>query len=262
MEDAEVILCKLRTSAHIVDKGLHANKWEKQHGQIAYRDLCVCLNSLQGSALCKDSSYQWAFQIKTEFEKMQQSGMVISSPTESPPSRIGKDELLLLIKSRRSIRSFEQRPIQTKTLTEFADVINWSPTSCNRQPAKLFITQNSEKVSSCLKLCKGATCFGLTPCFIAVCADSRFYPVRDRKLPYIDVSLGMQSMLLYAHSIGIEGTVLNWMHHSSREDKVLRKILGIPDFYIIVAILAIGYSRESIPPPGRKNSKLSFREVR
>lgn len=263
IDDAEVLLCRLRTSAHILDKGMQTDNWEQGHGQIEYDNMCKYVDVLKESTLSVDPSYQWAVEKKAEYEELQKSGLTGGVlQTNEAATRFAKEDLLHLIQNRRSIRSFEQRRIEPGILKELANVISWSPTSCNRQPAKLFITQNHEKISACLKQCAGATCLGAIPCFIAVCADSRFYTLQDRNLQFIDVSLGLQNMLLMAHLQGIEGTVLNWMHHTSQEDAVLRKVLRIPEYYTIVVNLIIGYSTKSTPIPRRKGRNLSYSEVK
>ena len=109
-----------------------------------------------------------------------------------------------------------------------------------------------------MKQCAGATCFGeVLPCFIAVCADTRSYMIQDRNLAYIDVSLGLQNMILLAHLQGIEGTTLNWMHHTKREDAILRRTLNIPEHDLVVVNFVMGYSAQSTLAPGRKGDDLS-----
>jgi len=122
-------------------------------------------------------------------------------------------------------------------------------------------------VAICLNQCAGATCFSKTnfnkarPCFISVCADARLYMIQDRYLPLIDVSLGLQNMLLLAYSQGIEGTILNWMHHTAKEDSILRKTLNIPGYYLIAFNVLIGYSDKAVPVPKRKSRDLAYEIV-
>jgi nitroreductase len=258
----EVLLCGLRTSAHILDKGLQADNWTVGHSRAQYEAVCHYIERLKNSTLKTDPSYKWALGKKAEYEEAQNFGRVDRHPIEHIPTRITKNDLLYLIQSRRSIRSFEDRSIGQEILKELANVVSWSPTSCNRQPAKLFITQNSEKVATCLKQCAGATCLGETiPCFIAVCADMRFYMIQDHNLPFIDVSLGLQNMLLMAHVQGVEGTFLNWLHRTPQEDVILRETLDIPEYYLVIVNLIIGYPIHSVPTPGRKCNKLAYTYV-
>ncbi len=258
-EDPEFVLGEMRTWAHIVDKGLRAENWESNRGGAPFEELCRQLEKLKDSALVSDPSYQWALYIKREYQETQAQGRRNGYYTLIPPTGVERNDLLHLIRSRRSIRSFENRPIAKDILEELAGVVNWSPTSCNRQPAKLFITQNPEKIALCLQQCAGATCFGETsPCFAAVCADTRLYILQDRNLPFIDVSLGLQNMLLLSHVHGIGVTLLNWMHHTPEEEATLRKTLNIPEHYLIVTNLIMGFTDKSTPAPGRKAGSLAY----
>lgn len=258
-DDAEVRLCQLRTSAHVLDKGLQADKWEPGRGKAQYETLCRHVDRLKDSAFNADPSYKWALQKKAEYEEKQRSGMRYQHSSKPASTAVSKNDLLHLIQSRRSIRSFEHRPIESEILEELANVVDWSPTSCNRQPAKLFMTQNPEKVATCLRQCAGATCLGAaTPCFIAVCADTRCYMIQDRNLPFIDVSLGLQNMLLMAHLQGIEATIMNWMHHTRKEETNLRETLDIPEYYVIIMNLILGYPKYTSPAPGRKSTNLAY----
>jgi nitroreductase len=258
-EAPEVLLSELRTKAHILDKSLQADNWEAGRCRIQYEALCKYIDLLEDSTLKMDSSYKWALAKKTEFEEAQNFGRGDHRAFKNIQTTITKADFLNLIQSRRSIRAFENRPIDPEILKELADVLSWAPTSCNRQPAKLFMTQNSDKIAKCMNQCAGATCFGeVIPCFIAVCADSRFYMIKDRILPFIDVSLGLQNMLLLAHLQGIEGTTLNWMHRTLQEDRVLRETLKIPAYYLIIINFVLGYPKHSVPTPGRKCNKLAY----
>jgi len=260
INNPEVLLAGLRTSAHILDKGLQIDNWEASHGQAQYERLCRYIEGLKGSSLIMDPSFRWGLDKKSEYEQAQKATPDSRSSFVAARSEITEDELLQLVRCRRSVRIFEERLIDPSLLIRLADVVSWSPTSCNRQSAKLFITQNPEKVHKCLDQCGGATCIGETiPCFIAICADTRFYMINDRNLPFIDVSLGVQNMLLMAHLHGIEGTILGWVHPMlSKKEAVLRKTLGIPKYYAIVLNLMLGYPKYSAPVPERKSKNLAY----
>jgi len=260
VDDPEVLLCELRTAAHIVDKGIQADNWEKGRGGEPYNRLCKLIEKSKRFNIMEDPSYCWAYGRKIAYEEAQKSGKnYFDHNAEVVPANINKNDLLNLIQGRRSIRFFENRQIPFDILEELANVINWSPTSCNRQPTKLFITQEPTRVETCLKQCAGATSLGeITPCFISVCSDTRFYMIKDRNLSFIDTCLGLQNMLLMAHCQGIEATILNWMHHTPEEDRILRATLEIPEFYTIIANLIIGYPARITPPPGRKAANKAY----
>lgn len=262
-DDPEVLLCRFRSVAHNIEKGLQDTHWEKGHSALTYQKAMSLGKKVGNSELNSDPSYMWAMEKCKEYENAQRTGQAIPQKKQYVTREISFEQIENVIRNRRSVRSFENKIIPLKILEKLAEIMAWAPTSCNRQPAKIFITQNPNKVLTCLNQCAGATCIGeVVPCFISVCGDCRFYQdFRDRTLPIIDVSLGLQNLLLLAHSYGIEGTVLNWMHHTSKNDFTLRETLDIPDCYIIVMNLIIGYPKKTSPPPGRKSAAQSYKLV-
>jgi nitroreductase len=162
--------------------------------------------------------------------------------------------LLEAIKARRSIRQFRDEPVDVHTVEAIVEVVNWSPTSCNRQPAKVFATNSPSLARSCLATCQGATGFSeFVPCFLSFCADPRSYWLpRELELPLMDVSLGVQNCCLMAHSQGLSLTLLSWANHTDDDERVLRDLLAIPDHFKIVVNGALGYPEHDVPVPLRK----------
>jgi len=260
--DEEVCLCGLRTSAHVIDKSLNAERWEPKRGSQKYNKMCTEIEALKGSVYSNDPSFVWALKIKNEYEKAQQVQNVTHYQHRNEFVEIEREQLIRLIKSRRSTRTFIDKIISEPVLNEILASVNWAPSSCNRQPIKLFVTQNRQKVKECISLCAGATCISETiPCFISVCADTRCYMLKDRNLPFIDTSLGIQNMLLLSHISGIGCTILNWMHHTVEEESKLRTILEIPEYYLVVLNIVAGFTTTITDPPGRKDNTLTFKVI-
>ncbi len=257
--DPDVILCGLRTAAHMVDKGLQVDECERGRGKSPYAAAKELHRLIEHSEVSSDASYGWATEVISQYEEFQGGGQQrFPKHASLRDDEVTRETLLQIIKTRRSVRHFSDEPIAEETLRAFADVANWAPSSCNRQPIRLFITQEAKTVRRCLNQCAGATCLGTTPCFVAVSGDRRPYTPRDRHLPYVDVALGLQNMLLLAHAYGIEGTILNWMHATNEQDRQLRCILGIPQYYEIVVALILGYPARGAPPPARKDPMRTY----
>jgi len=253
-DSEQVLLARLRTQTHILDKSLRAENWESGRGRLAWQRCKRLINTLRDTSVATDPSFQWAIETEREFEAASASDKRLEAEYE--PFCQGPEmqsRFIAFIKSRRSIRSFQERGIEHELLCELVEAVNWAPQSCNRQPTFFYITQNPHIIRTCIRQCAGATGLGANlPCFVSVCADTRFYELRDRHLPLIDASLGTQSFLLAAHAHGIEGTILNWMHRTRSEDRHLREALGIEPYYRIVFNMVLGYPARSAPPPGRK----------
>ncbi|MDH7513862.1 MAG: nitroreductase family protein [Clostridiales bacterium] len=200
-----------------------------------------------------DPSVAWAIQKLQDYEEIQRSG----SPYKPEPyiSTCCKcNQLIDAIKTRRSIRWYENRPVDDETVLRIIESVNWAPSSCNRQPAKVFVTNNPELSRRCLELCSGSSGFSdYVPLFLIFASDPRAYEMpREVMMPYIDVSLGVQNCILVAHSLGISITLLTWAQSSKQQDKQLRRLLLIPDSCQIIVNATGGYPAFGAKVPARK----------
>ena len=151
------------------------------------------------------------------------------------------EELMDAIRTRRSIRQFKRKQVSDETIRKIVEMINWSPTSCHRQTAKVFVCSDPDRARQCIELCAGSSGFGEhIPLFFCFCSDLNAYqmPV-ELSLPYIDVSLGIQNCNLIAHTLGISLTMLSWAQSTEKEERRMRELLSIPAEYAIV-VNAVG----------------------
>lgn len=74
----------------------------------------------------------------------------------------------------------------------------------------------------------------------------------------VSVSLAIQNLMLYAHSIGLGTSCMTGPLISSTP---LKKILLVPDSWSIAAFIPLGYPAEQPEPPARKNLKTVLRWV-
>lgn len=252
-DDKEIML--MRKYAHIIDKGLHRKDISPGHSKECYLALCDSIKRLSGSKYVDDPTYQWAVEKKERYELLQQN-------PESVQPLIGADnqdlvsyeQLFALIKSRRSNRNFLDKTIDISTMAKIKETVNWASSSCNKQPVRIFATNNPTVAKECLKCCKGGTGFGeFIPSFWVFAANIRAYVwPSEIYLPVVDVCLGVQNVMLSALTLGITGTLLSWAQKSEEEDKQLRKLLNIPHEYQIVICSAMGYAAFNYSTPSRK----------
>jgi nitroreductase len=249
---------KLRYYAHVVDKGLHRGDFSKGRGTRAYGVAKDALSHIKSREGLRDPSTEWAARkIKQyeEFQSRQSSGLV----TEYVRTTCTYEDLLNAIKTRRSIRQYVDKPVEDEVIDKIASVLDWSPTSCNRQPARVYATNNPDIVRKCVTLHRGAACFTdiYAPLFLMFCTDSRLYEMpAEMALPHVDVALGVQNCVLVAHSLGISLTLLTCATLGVREEQNLREILGIPQHFQIVTSAVGGYVTGGAEVPARKNKEL------
>ena len=150
-----------------------------------------------------------------------------------------------LIKSRRTIRKFHQKPLTCEQLKEYIDAARVAPSGANLQPLKYIAVQSKAMADKMFPLVKWAGY--LAPdynpadderptAYIVVCADTEI-----RKTGYeLDVGASVENIILSALSDGVGAC---WMAAIDRDE--IRKILDIPESCEIPCLVALGYPKES-----------------
>lgn len=150
-----------------------------------------------------------------------------------------------LIKSRRTIRKFHQKPLTCEQLTEYIDAARVAPSGANLQPLKYIAVQSKAMADKMFPLVKWAGY--LAPdynpadderptAYIVVCADTQI-----RKTGYeLDVGASVENIILSALSDGVGAC---WMAAIDRDE--IRKLLDIPESCEIPCLVALGYPKES-----------------
>lgn len=167
-------------------------------------------------------------------------------------------EVLEAIKTRRSIRFFQDKPVEEKKLNMVLEAARLAPSAGNRQPWR-FIVVSDPSVRAAIREVKAKRMppprpqplgapprrnpLDTAPVLIVGCAvpgDS--FPGTD--FWKIDVSIALQNLVLAAHSLGL-GTCWIGVFH---EEDDLKQVLGVPKDCRIVAMIALGYPAEEKGP--------------
>jgi len=253
---------KLRQYAHMVDKGLHRGDFSKGHGTWAYGMARDALAHIRSPEAMGDPSIQWSVRKIRQYEQYQASDLP-GLTSEYIRTTCNHEQLLDAIKTRRCIRRYLEKPVPDALVEKIAEVVDWAPTSCHRQPARVYATNNPYIVRKCTELHAGAACFTdiYAPLFLVFCADARLYAMpTELFMPCIDVALGIQNCVLVAHTLGLSLTPLTWSYRKDRHETELRKLLDIPtDFQIVVGAVG-GYPNGGVEVPPRKNRELFIRK--
>lgn len=139
-----------------------------------------------------------------------------------------------IIASRKSVRAFDERPIEKEKLEKCLEAARLAPSWANKQCWHFVVVQGREDVDA-LGLVpahiKGA------PALVVACADPDKSGNVDGKPYYmVDVAIAVEHLVLTAWDLGI-GTV--WVG-AFKEDRV-KKALGIPANIRVVALIPMGY---------------------
>jgi len=252
--DPSLSLLLVRKFGHILDKGLQRTDVEKGHSLSIAAELAKHIEIAE-RAFPNEETLLWAKEKLDIYNELQRSGQLRIIDDKPSFPEIDLDNFEILLKYRRSNRSFEQKPVSNAILERLASTVNWAPSSCNKQPVKLFATINPKVAGECLKCCKGGTGFSdFIPAFVSFTADMRGYYLPDEAyLPAIDVSLGAQNFILAAEIMGLSCCVLTWAQKYDTEESELRRILEIDKVYQIIFNAVIGFPQKHYNTPIRKS---------
>jgi nitroreductase len=195
------------------------------------------------------------------------------------------DDLLRIIKTRRSIRRYKDQYIPDKLLERIIEAGRWSPSGDNGQPWRFIIVRDPETKKALGKIAAEGSGRRFTAEYFTGRMQERFEELKDpvkkdkafkkltsgevssfladapviivvcAKLDVWDVSydaaMATQNMLLMAHALGLGTCVVVAPVSDMRDDIKVMKLLKIPYGYKIFAPVAIGYPDESPNPRPR-----------
>jgi nitroreductase len=160
-------------------------------------------------------------------------------------------DVLEAIRTRRSIRNYERRPVPEESVGKILEAGRWAPSASNSQPWN-FIVLRDEGVR---REVARATTYGKfladAPLGIAVVTDpaASTHPVEDG-------AIATQNMILAAHALGL-GTCWIGSYGSTYEERV-KEILGIPKGKRLLSIISVGFPAESRESARRELGELVF----
>jgi nitroreductase len=136
------------------------------------------------------------------------------------------------LKSRRSIRKFQDKDVPNEVLIKLIEIANNAPNSNNNEPWKFIFIRDKKTKQELSKLHKGASHLADAPIVVAVVAE----PDRNPNTWMVDVPNAALYFALAAHCLGLG---VGWV--ASYNDKTASSILGIPSNKVLVTLMSLGY---------------------
>ena len=195
---------------------------------------------------------------------------------------IDYEQLLELLRSRRSIRRFADQAVSREDLARLLEAARWAPSNHNRQGWRLLVFADrarirslAEHVKSGLRerfqgvsrlpaeamedLVRHATWFGEAPCLAVVLSkgpsaagagllEGLAHPDLVSGEP-LSAAMATQNFLLLAHASGLGACILT---APLLAPGALDAIPDVPSGFRVLCLVALGYPAEDPAPPRRK----------
>jgi len=154
-----------------------------------------------------------------------------------------------IIRRRYSVRAYDSRPVSDDDLRAVCEAARLAPSACNSQTWRFVVVRDPRCIE---RLCDEAmlpvirnSWLRQAPVLIAGCSQLDILAnrigtgVTGIEYYQIDLGIAMEHMVLKATELGLGTCWIGWFR-----EKTVREILGIPRRVRVMALLALGYSRD------------------
>jgi len=148
-------------------------------------------------------------------------------------------DIFELIKTRRSIRKFTDKPVPDEVIDRIIEAGIWAPSGMNNQPWKFALIKDRELIVEMSGLTRYKKIVSGANVLIAVFLDISLSYDRTKDCQAIGACI--QNMLLYLHSIGL-GAV--WLGEILKNKDRIRELTGGAKDLELMAVIALGYPAE------------------
>lgn len=143
------------------------------------------------------------------------------------------DDILEIIKSRRSIRNYKKEKIKDEDILKILEAGRWAPSASNNQPWRFIVVKDQELIKKIGDACKILTINSFvetSPLIVIIYSE--------KKHKWVDLDCGMcaQNMMLEAHTLGIGSCFIG----AYRENKI-KKIVNLTDEFNVIGLITFGY---------------------
>jgi nitroreductase len=171
------------------------------------------------------------------------------------------ENFMNIVRSRRSIRSHKPDPINDEIIKQVIEAGKWAPSGNNTQPLEIVVVKDKSIIEQMENIIAQAYEPKLTqhfgaPVMLVVLGDPRFceaYPKGFLREEILHSSLAavIENMLLASTALGLGGGA--WKTVPSSAAVKIKDLLGIPQLYVLKALIPLGYPKEDVEAPPKRD---------
>jgi nitroreductase len=158
-----------------------------------------------------------------------------------PESTVDYSGLYDLARRRRSVRMYQDKPVDYALIRKAMAIASQSPSACNRQPFRFLYYDDPKVVHSIAQIPIGASGLFVPGMLVVVGSYGAYFDERDLNCPIIDSSLAVMSFLLALETEGLSSVCINWPNLPEQEKQIRRIIQFAPDEFIVL-LIGVGYA--------------------
>ena len=140
------------------------------------------------------------------------------------------------IKARKSVRSYDEKPVPSEVLERVLEAGQMAPSASNVQPWHFIVVTDQQKRVA-LSAGRYAKFLKNTPVVLVGLGDREAAP----EWHVVDVTIALENIVLAATAEGLGSCWIGSFHESE-----VKAALSIPDRWEVVAMLALGYEKEKM----------------
>ncbi|MBS7616969.1 nitroreductase family protein [Candidatus Bathyarchaeota archaeon] len=185
---------------------------------------------------------------------------------------IAMNEVITVIKNRRSVRHFKTEQIRDSELQEILECALLAPNARNQQKWHFTVIQNKNIINKMINTMKenmlrsgieflaerakdpNFNPFGNAPTVILITAD------KTARFSEIDCALAAENIMIAAESLGLGSHIMTSTEFlfTLEKGKELKRELGVPEGYEHVCVIALGYKDENPPAKPRIKDVINY----
>jgi nitroreductase len=150
--------------------------------------------------------------------------------------------------TRRSIRRFQDRPVDEELIHKLLAAAMQAPSARNQQPWQFVVIDDPRLLAEIPQFMPNASMVAKAPLAIVVCGDLSLE--KSEGYWVVDCAAAVENLLLAAHALGL-GAV--WCGVYPRQPRMdgLRRLVNLPENVNAHSLVVLGHPAEQPPPENR-----------
>ena len=156
------------------------------------------------------------------------------------------NEAINTILTRRSIRKYENKPVEREKIDCILECACAAPSANNLRPWHFVEITERKTLDALADALPHGKMLAQATLAIVVCGENE---IEGSPHPWWeqDCAAAMQNILVAAAALGL-GSVWLGVHHNATNSKNVHEIVEVPEYIQVLGIAAIGYAAEHKPP--------------